>query len=80
MAPATAIADGKGQRAFADCRRQKQTGNEIPTKSYKINKFDDLKSKKDVHKTIYSLNDTKNVFLNVTKLLFQMKLNLFFFK
>ena len=46
MAPATAIADGKGQRGFADCRRQKQIGkigNEIPIKSPKINEFYDLK-------------------------------------
>ena len=47
MAPA--IADGKALGAFADCRRQKQTGktgNKIPLKSPKItakmNNFYDL--------------------------------------
>ena len=46
MAPATAIAGGKGYRGFADCRRQKQTGktgNKIPIKYPKINDFYDLK-------------------------------------
>ena len=47
MAPAPAIAGGKAQRAFADCRRQKQTGktgNKIPIKSPKMNNFCDLKA------------------------------------
>ena len=47
MAPATAIADGKAQRAFADCRRQKQTGknsHKIPIKLSKLNDFYDIKN------------------------------------
>ena len=52
MAPATAIADGKAQRAFADCRRQKQTGkagNKIPIKITKNEQFYDLKLFEIVH-------------------------------
>ena len=46
MAPAPAIAGGKALRAFADCRRQKQTGktgNKVPIKSPKMDNFFDLK-------------------------------------
>ena len=42
MPPAPAIAGGKGQRTFADCRRQKQTGKtgkKIPVKLSKMNDF-----------------------------------------
>ena len=72
MAPA--IADGKGQIAFADCRRQKQTGkigNEIPIKSSKINEFYDLKIKKKLSTKQFILQMTQNLhktaFSNETK-------------
>ena len=57
MAPA--IADGKAQRAFADCRRQKQTGkigNKIPIKLPKLDNFYDIKIIKilESHKTVFS--------------------------
>ena len=48
MAPATAIADGRGERAFADCPGK--TGNKIPIKLPKLDDFYDiniLKSKDD---------------------------------
>ena len=52
MALATAIAGGKAQRAFADCRRQKQTGktsNKIPIKITKNEQFYDIKLFDIVH-------------------------------
>ena len=42
MAPAMAIAGGKAQRAFADCRRQKQTGKIGNKKPMKLAKLDDF--------------------------------------